>query len=65
MKTSRFSNEQIAMALRQVEAGSPVEEICRKLEISQNTFYRWKRSLEAWERRRSGSSASSAMRTGS
>jgi putative transposase len=35
MKTSRFSNEQIAMALRQVEAGTPVEEICRKLEISQ------------------------------
>lgn len=45
MKTSRFSNEQIAMALRQVEAGTPVEEICRKLEVSQNTFYRWKKKF--------------------
>jgi putative transposase len=45
MKTSRFSNEQVAMALRQVEAGNPVEEICRKLGISQNTFYRWKKKF--------------------
>jgi putative transposase len=43
MRTSRFTNEQIAMALRQVEAGTTVEEICRKLEVTQATFYRWKR----------------------
>ncbi len=32
------------MALRQPEAGTPVEEICRKLGISEQTFYRWKKS---------------------
>ncbi len=31
MKTSKFTDEQIAMALRQAEAGTPVGEICRKL----------------------------------
>jgi putative transposase len=45
MRTSRFSVEQIAIALRQVEAGTPVEDICRKLEIAEATFYRWKRKF--------------------
>jgi putative transposase len=31
MKTSKFTDEQIALALRQAEAGTPVGEICRKL----------------------------------
>jgi putative transposase len=43
MKRKRFSEEQIAFALRQAEAGSLVEEICRKLGISEPTFYRWKK----------------------
>jgi putative transposase len=43
MRTTRFSQEQIAMALRQSEAGTPVPEICRKLGVSEATFYRWKR----------------------
>ena len=43
MRTSRFTNEQIAMALRQAESGTPVAEICRKLEITEATFYRWKK----------------------
>ncbi len=43
MKTSRYTPEQIAMALRQSEAGTPVEEICRKLGVSEPTFYRWKK----------------------
>lgn len=43
MKKSRFTNEQIAFALRQVESGTPIEEVCRKLGISQQTFYRWKK----------------------
>jgi putative transposase len=31
------------MALRQGEAGTPVEEICRKLGVSQATFFRWRK----------------------
>ena len=42
MKKSRFSEEEIALALRQSEAGTPIEEIVRKLGISAQTFYRWK-----------------------
>ena len=43
MRKSRFSEEQIAIALRQAEAGTPVEEICRKLGIAEMTLYRWKK----------------------
>ena len=39
----RFSEEQIAFALRQAESGIPVGEICRKMGITEQTFYRWKR----------------------
>lgn len=43
MRKSRYSEEQIAMALRQSEAGTPVGDICRKLGITEATFYRWKK----------------------
>ena len=41
-KKSMFTEEQIAVALRQAEAGLPVEDLCRKLGVSQATFFRWK-----------------------
>jgi putative transposase len=41
-KSSKFSEEQILFALRQADAGLPVEDICRKLGVSQATFFRWK-----------------------
>ena len=43
MRKSRYSEEQIAMALRQAEAGTSVGDICRKLGITEATFYRWKK----------------------
>ena len=45
MKKSRFSDEQIAHALRQAEAGTPVAEIVRKLGVSEATFYAWKKKF--------------------
>ena len=45
MKKSKFTEQQIAFALRQAEAGTSVEEICRKLGVSEPTFYRWKKQF--------------------
>jgi putative transposase len=42
MKGSRFTAEQIVVALKQAEAGVPVKELCRKYEISDKTFYGWR-----------------------
>ena len=43
MKSSRYSAEQVAFAMRQAESGTPVSEICRKMGIVEQTFYRWKK----------------------
>jgi len=43
MKKSRYTEEQIAYALRQAELGTPVAEVVRKMGISEQTFYRWKK----------------------
>lgn len=43
MKKSHYSEEQIAFALRQAEVGTPVAEVIRKMGISEQTFYRWKK----------------------
>ncbi len=45
MKRKRYSDEQIAFALRQAENGTLVDEICRKLGVSEATFYRWKKQF--------------------
>ena len=37
MKRSRYTEEQIAFALRQAEGGTAVGEVCRKMGISENT----------------------------
>jgi putative transposase len=39
----RFTEQQIAFALRQHEVGTPVAEILRKMQITEATFYRWKK----------------------
>ena len=43
MKKSKFTEEQIAFALRQAESGTTVAEVCRKMGISEATFYNWKK----------------------
>ena len=43
MKKSKFTEEQIAFALKQAELGTAVEEVCRKMGISDATFYNWKK----------------------
>ncbi len=42
MKRSRFSDAQIVTAIKQVELGVPIPELCRKYGVSQQTFYRWR-----------------------
>jgi hypothetical protein len=43
MKKSKFTEEQIAFALRQAESGTRVAEVCRKMGIAEQTFFRWKK----------------------
>ena len=45
MRKTACTEEQVAHALRQAEAGTPVTEVCRKLGVSEQTFYRWKRKF--------------------
>lgn len=40
-----FTNEQMIYTLRQAEAGTPVAEVCRKMGITEQTFYRWKKKF--------------------
>jgi putative transposase len=43
MPKKRHKPEQIAAALRQADAGTPIAEITRKLGVHENTFYHWKK----------------------
>ena len=43
MRRSKFTEEQIAFALKQAELGTSVQEVIRKMGITEQTFYRWKR----------------------
>ena len=42
MKKQKYTEEQIAFVLKQVELGASVEDVCRKVGITIQTFYRWK-----------------------
>ena len=43
MKKSRFSEEQIIAALKQVNSGLKVGEVCRQLGVSDYTYYYWRK----------------------
>lgn len=45
MKKSKLTEEQIAFALKQAESGTRIEEVCRKMGISQATFYAWRKKF--------------------
>ena len=45
MKKTRYTEEQIAFALKQAETGNRVEKVCRKMGISEATFYNWKKKF--------------------
>lgn len=38
----RYTDEQIIKALKEYEAGAKVDDICRKMNISNGTFYNWR-----------------------
>ena len=42
MRKSKFTDDQIAFALKQAELGITVAEVCRKMGISDATFYKWR-----------------------
>ena len=43
LRKSRFSIEQIVAVLKQVELGMPVADVIRRIGVSEQTFYRWKK----------------------
>lgn len=43
MRGVKHTEEQIAFALRQVDTGTPVGEVCRKMGIGESTFYIWRK----------------------
>jgi len=55
MRKSRFTEEQIIVAVREHAAGTPAKELCRRLGVGVETLYRWKHKyggLEVSEARR-------------
>lgn len=45
VKRSKYTEEQIAFALKQAELGTAVSEVCRKMGVSEATFYNWKKKF--------------------
>ncbi len=49
MKKKRHTTEEIIRILRKADEGQTVEEVCREVNISEQTFYRWRRKYGRME----------------
>jgi len=49
VKQKRFDVEQIVAVLKQAEAGVPLDELIRRVGISEQTYYRWKKQYVGLE----------------
>ena len=49
MKRKRHTTEEIIRILRKADGGQTVEEVCREQNISEQTFYRWRRKYGRME----------------
>lgn len=43
MRPSKFTEDQIVQALQQVKTGTPAVQVCRKMGVTETTFYRWRK----------------------
>jgi putative transposase len=63
MEESKFTEPQIVFALQQAESGVTVAEVCRKLGISEATFYSWNKKYSGLDRSSCGACGSWKKRT--
>jgi putative transposase len=49
MKQKRFSEEQIINALKEVDAGATARDVCRRLGVTEQSFYRWRQKYGGLE----------------
>lgn len=45
----RFTEEQIVRVLQEAESGVPVRDLCRKYNVTEQTFYRWRKQFAGME----------------
>jgi len=45
----RFTEEQIVKVLQEAEGGMPVRDVCRKYNVTEQTFYRWRKQYAGME----------------